>query len=45
MSMTVTMALWSDMPGILTGDFTNVGLDVKTKSKICFLWLVFHEFA
>ena len=30
----MTMASWSDRPGILTDDFTNVGLDVKTKSKM-----------
>lgn len=44
MSMSVTMASWSDRPGILTDDFTNVGLDVKTKSRCFVLWLVFHEF-
>ena len=32
--MSVTMASWSDSPGILTDDFINVGLDVKTKSKM-----------
>jgi hypothetical protein len=44
MSMSVTMTSWYDRPGILTGDFTNVGLDVKISHvKVLISWEFYFD--
>jgi hypothetical protein len=44
MSMSVTMTSWYDRPGILTDDFTNVGLDVKISHvKVLISWEFYFD--